>query len=40
MKKQGKIHYAWWIMVASAAIYAASVGIIVSCARILISCSS
>ena len=35
MKKQGKIHYAWWIMVASAAIYAASVGIIVSCAPIL-----
>ena len=35
MKKQGKIHYAWWIMVASAAIYAASVGIIVSCARLL-----
>ena len=35
MKKQGKIHYAWWIMVASAAIYAASVGIIVSCARFL-----
>ena len=35
MKKQGKIHYAWCIMVASAAIYAASVGIIVSCAPIL-----
>lgn len=35
MKKQGKIHYAWWIMVASAAIYAASVGIIVSCAGLL-----
>ena len=35
MKKQGKIHYAWWILVASAAIYAASVGIIVSCAPIL-----
>ncbi|MBB6446205.1 MFS transporter [Bacillus benzoevorans] len=35
MKQQGKIHYAWWIMVASAAIYAASVGIIVSCAPIL-----
>ncbi|MBV7504800.1 MFS transporter [Bacillus sp. sid0103] len=35
MKRQGKIHYAWWIMVASAAIYAASVGIIVSCAPIL-----
>jgi MFS family permease len=35
MKKQGKIHYAWWIMVASASIYAASVGIIVSCAPIL-----
>ena len=35
MKKQSKIHYAWWIMVASAAIYAASVGIIVSCAPIL-----
>ena len=34
MKKQGKIHYAWWIMVASAAIYAASVGIIVSCAPV------
>lgn len=35
MKKQSKIHYAWWIMVASAAIYAASVGIIVSCAGLL-----
>lgn len=35
MKKQGKFHYAWWIMIASAAIYAASVGIIVSCAPIL-----
>lgn len=35
MKKEGKIHYAWWIMVASASIYAASVGIIVSCAPIL-----
>jgi MFS family permease len=35
MKKQGKIHYAWWIMVASASIYAASVGIIVSCAGLL-----
>lgn len=35
MKKQGKIHYAWWIMVASAMIYAASVGIIVSCAGLL-----
>lgn len=35
MEKQGKIHYAWWIMVASAAIYAASVGIIVSCAGLL-----
>ncbi|MED1607673.1 MFS transporter [Cytobacillus kochii] len=36
MKKQGKkIHYAWLIMVASAAIYAASVGIIVSCAGLL-----
>ncbi|WP_099363489.1 CynX/NimT family MFS transporter [Fredinandcohnia onubensis] len=35
MKKQGKIHYAWWILVASAAIYAAAVGIIVSCAPIL-----
>lgn len=35
MKKQGKFHYAWWIMVASAAIYAASVGIIVSCAGLL-----
>ena len=35
MKKQGKMHYAWWIMIASAAIYAASVGIIVSCAGLL-----
>lgn len=35
MKTQRKIHYAWWIMVASAAIYAASVGIIVSCAGLL-----
>ena len=35
MKKQGKIHYAWWVMVVSAAIYAASVGIIVSCAGLL-----
>jgi MFS family permease len=35
MKKRGKIHYAWWIMVASSAIYAASVGIIVSCAGLL-----
>lgn len=35
MKKQSKLHYAWWIMVASAAIYAASVGIIVSCAGLL-----
>ncbi|MDR7080137.1 MFS family permease [Neobacillus niacini] len=35
MNKQGKIHYAWWIMVASSAIYAASVGIIVSCAGLL-----
>lgn len=35
MKKEGKFHYAWWIMIASAAIYAASVGIIVSCAPIL-----
>ena len=35
MKKQGKIHYAWWIMIVSAAIYAASVGIIVSCAGLL-----
>ncbi|KAA9027069.1 MFS transporter [Niallia endozanthoxylica] len=35
MKRKGKIHYAWWIMVASSAIYAASVGIIVSCAGIL-----
>lgn len=34
MKKQG-MHYAWWIMIASAAIYAASVGIIVSCAGLL-----
>ncbi|MER1956259.1 MAG: MFS transporter [Solibacillus sp.] len=34
MKKQ-KMHYAWWIMIASAAIYAASVGIIVSCAGLL-----
>ncbi len=33
--QQRKIHYAWWIMVASAAIYAASVGIIVSCAGLL-----
>lgn len=33
-KKKG-IHYAWWILVASAAIYAASVGIIVSCAGLL-----
>lgn len=30
-----KFHYAWWIMIASAAIYAASVGIIVSCAGLL-----
>ncbi|WP_342575470.1 MFS transporter [Solibacillus sp. FSL K6-1781] len=35
MEKQGKMHYAWWIMIASAAIYAASVGIIVSCAGLL-----
>ena len=35
MKKQGKMHYAWWVMIASAAIYAASVGIIVSCAGLL-----
>ena len=35
MKKQGKIHYAWWVMVVSAAVYAASVGIIVSCAGLL-----
>ena len=34
MKKE-KMHYAWWIMIASAAIYAASVGIIVSCAGLL-----
>lgn len=35
MEKQGKMHYAWWIMIASAAIYAASVGIIVSCLGLL-----
>ncbi|WDH99185.1 MFS transporter [Paenibacillus urinalis] len=35
MNKKGKIHYAWWIMIASSAIYAASVGIIVSCAGLL-----
>lgn len=35
MKKKKKFHYAWWIMIASAAIYAASVGIIVSCAGLL-----
>lgn len=35
MKKNKKFHYAWWIMIASAAIYAASVGIIVSCAGLL-----
>lgn len=35
MEKKQKIHYAWWIMAASAAIYAASVGIIVSCAGLL-----
>lgn len=33
-KKFG-LHYAWWIMISSAAIYAASVGIIVSCAGLL-----
>lgn len=33
MSKKGKrIHYAWWIAVACCAIYAGSVGIIVSCA--------
>ncbi|MFD2701903.1 MFS transporter [Paenibacillus shunpengii] len=35
MNKKGKLHYAWWIMIASSAIYAASVGIIVSCAGLL-----
>lgn len=35
MEKTAKFHYAWWIMIASAAIYAASVGIIVSCAGLL-----
>lgn len=35
MSKQGRFHYAWWIMIASASIYAASVGIIVSCAGLL-----
>ncbi len=35
MEKKKKFHYAWWIMIASAAIYAASVGIIVSCAGLL-----
>lgn len=35
MKKTKKMHYAWWIMIASSAIYAASVGIIVSCAGLL-----
>ncbi|RDW20328.1 MFS transporter [Oceanobacillus arenosus] len=33
--KRFGLHYAWWIMIASAAIYAASVGIIVSCAGLL-----
>ncbi|MCM3568092.1 MFS transporter [Neobacillus mesonae] len=31
-KKREKFHYAWWIAVACCAIYAGSVGIIVSCA--------
>lgn len=35
MENKKKFHYAWWIMIASAAIYAASVGIIVSCAGLL-----
>lgn len=35
MKKKGKIHYAWWVMVVCAGVYAASVGIIVSCAGLL-----
>ena len=35
MDKKGRMHHAWWIMIASSAIYAASVGIIVSCAGLL-----